>query len=119
MPESTRNMMLRLDPGLADRLQAVAEVEGRSVSDVVREAITVLAVLELLDRNGRDVLREPAEELAGLLERPAVDDIREWLSSRMSEEERPTMFERFTDLARQVVRSAQGEARDLHHNYIG
>ncbi len=38
----TKNMVLRLDPGLAERLEAVAEVEGRSVSDVVREAITTL-----------------------------------------------------------------------------
>jgi predicted transcriptional regulator len=38
----TKNIMLRLDPGLAERLEAVAEVEGRSVSDVVREAITAL-----------------------------------------------------------------------------
>ena len=35
-------MVLRLEPGLAERLEAVAEVEGRSVSDVVREAITSL-----------------------------------------------------------------------------
>jgi predicted transcriptional regulator len=35
-------MVLRLDPALAERLEAVAEVEGRSVSDVVREAITAL-----------------------------------------------------------------------------
>lgn len=38
----TKNMVLRLDPRLAERLEAVAEVEGRSVSDVVREAITAL-----------------------------------------------------------------------------
>jgi predicted DNA-binding protein len=41
-PGSTKNLLLRLDPGLAGHLQAVAEVEGRSVSDVVREAITTL-----------------------------------------------------------------------------
>ena len=41
-PGSTKNLLLRLDPGLAGRLEAVAEVEGRSVSDVVREAITTL-----------------------------------------------------------------------------
>jgi predicted DNA-binding protein len=41
-PGSTRNLLLRLDHDLADRLQTVAEVEGRSVSDVVREAITAL-----------------------------------------------------------------------------
>ena len=37
--EGTKNMVLRLDPELAERVQLVAEVEGRSVSDVVREAI--------------------------------------------------------------------------------
>ena len=41
-PGSTKNLLLRLDPDLADRLQAVAEVEGRSVSEVVREAISAL-----------------------------------------------------------------------------
>jgi Ribbon-helix-helix protein, copG family len=58
-PGSTRNLLLRLDPGLAERLQTVAEVEGRSVSDVVREAITALVdqrrsdkcFLRLLDGN--------------------------------------------------------------------
>jgi predicted transcriptional regulator len=38
----TKNMVLRLDPALAEQLEAVAEVERRSVSDVVREAITSL-----------------------------------------------------------------------------
>ena len=58
-PGSTKNLLLRLDPGLAGRLEAVAEVEGRSVSDVVREAITTLVeqrrndarFLRLLDDN--------------------------------------------------------------------
>jgi len=58
-PGSTKNLLLRLDPGLAERLETVAEVEGRSVSDVVREAITVLVeqrrgdkrFLRLLDGN--------------------------------------------------------------------
>jgi Arc/MetJ-type ribon-helix-helix transcriptional regulator len=58
-PGSTRNLLLRLDHDLADRLQTVAEVEGRSVSDVVREAITALVeqrrrderFLRLLDDN--------------------------------------------------------------------
>ncbi|HZC61228.1 MAG TPA: ribbon-helix-helix protein, CopG family [Streptosporangiaceae bacterium] len=45
----TKNMVLRLEPGLAERLEAVAEVEGRSVSDVVREAIT-----SLVDERQRD-----------------------------------------------------------------
>jgi predicted transcriptional regulator len=58
-PGSTKNLLLRLDSGLAERLQTVAEVEGRSVSDVVREAIIALVeqrrrdkrFLRLLDDN--------------------------------------------------------------------
>jgi len=38
----TKNFLLRMDPGLAEQLEAVAEVEGRSVSDVAREAIAAL-----------------------------------------------------------------------------
>jgi predicted DNA-binding protein len=58
-PGSTKNLLLRLDPDLAERLQVVAEVEDRSVSDVVREAIAKLVeqrrrdqrFLRLLDDN--------------------------------------------------------------------
>jgi hypothetical protein len=49
-PGSTKNLLLRLDPGLAERLQTVAEVEGRPVSDVVREAITALVEQRRTDR---------------------------------------------------------------------
>jgi predicted DNA-binding protein len=41
-PGSTKNVLLRLDPDLAGRLQTVADVEGRPVSDVIREAIATL-----------------------------------------------------------------------------
>ncbi len=41
-PGSTKNLLLRLDPELAGRLQTVADVEGRPVSEVVREAIATL-----------------------------------------------------------------------------
>jgi len=41
-PGSTKNLLLRLDPELAGRLQTVADVEGRPVSDVIREAIIAL-----------------------------------------------------------------------------
>jgi predicted DNA-binding protein len=41
-PGSTKNLLLRLDPELAERLQTVADVEGRPVSEVVREAIAAL-----------------------------------------------------------------------------
>jgi predicted DNA-binding protein len=41
-PGSTKNLLLRLDHELAGQLQTVADVEGRPVSDVVREAIAAL-----------------------------------------------------------------------------
>lgn len=58
-PGATKNLLLRLDPKLARRLEVVAEVEGRTVSDVVREAIANLVAqrrddkrfLALLDDN--------------------------------------------------------------------
>src|ERR671924_104816 len=46
----TKNMLLRLDPELAERLQAVAAVEGRSVSDVAREAIATLVQQRRTDK---------------------------------------------------------------------
>jgi predicted transcriptional regulator len=55
---STKNMVLRLDPQLAERLQAVAEVEGRSVSDVVREAIAALVEQRRSDKRFRRLLEE-------------------------------------------------------------
>jgi predicted transcriptional regulator len=54
----TKNMMLRLDPDLAERLDAVAEVEGRSVSDVVREAITALVEGRRRDERFRRLLAD-------------------------------------------------------------
>ncbi|MDQ1550876.1 MAG: hypothetical protein QOD50_298 [Actinomycetota bacterium] len=45
----TKNVLLRLEPELAEHLRAVAEVEGRTVSDVAREAIA-----ELVDKRRRD-----------------------------------------------------------------
>ena len=45
----TKSMVLRLDQTLAERLQVVADAEGRSVSDVVREAIA-----DLVERRGKD-----------------------------------------------------------------
>ena len=54
----TKNMVLRLDPGLAERLEAVAEVEGRSVSDVVREAITSLVEARQRDKRFIQLLED-------------------------------------------------------------
>jgi predicted DNA-binding protein len=49
-PAGTKNIMLRLDPELAQRLRVVADVEGRSVSDVLREAVAKLIEQRRKDR---------------------------------------------------------------------
>jgi Ribbon-helix-helix protein, copG family len=54
----TKNIVLRLDPALAERLAAVAEVEGRSVSDVAREAIAALVEARRTDKRFRRLLEE-------------------------------------------------------------
>jgi len=57
-PESTKNLLLRLDPDLAERLQTVADVEGRSVSDVVREAIATLVERRRSDKRFLQLLED-------------------------------------------------------------
>ena len=73
-PGSSKSLLLRLDPDLAGRLQTVADVEGRPVSDIIREAIAALVeqrrsdkrFLRLLDDNlarhqrALDLLRDDA-----------------------------------------------------------
>ena len=54
----TKNMVLRLDPDLADLLATVAEVEGRSVSDVAREAIAALVESRRKDKRFRHLLED-------------------------------------------------------------
>jgi hypothetical protein len=54
----TKNMVLRLDPELAERLAAIAEVEGRSVSDVAREAIARLVEARRKDKRFRRLLED-------------------------------------------------------------
>jgi predicted transcriptional regulator len=54
----TKNMVLRLDPDLAELLAAVAEVEGRSVSDVAREAIAALVDARRRDKRFRRLLED-------------------------------------------------------------
>jgi len=66
--EGTKNMVLRLDPELAERLQVVAEVEGRSVSDVVREAITKLVEERRRDKRFIKLLEENVARHQRLLE---------------------------------------------------
>ena len=57
-PGSTKNLLLRLDPELAGRLQTVADVEGRPVSEVVREAITTLVEQRRSDKRFLRLLEE-------------------------------------------------------------
>ena len=57
-PGSTKNLLLRLDPELAGRLQTVADVEGRPVSDVVREAIATLVEQRRGDEGFRRLLED-------------------------------------------------------------
>ena len=54
----TKNMMLRLDADLAERLAAIAEVERRSVSDVAREAIAALVEARRKDKRFRRQLED-------------------------------------------------------------
>jgi predicted transcriptional regulator len=54
----TKNMVLRLDPGLAELLATVAEVEGRSMSDVAREAIAMLVEARRRDKRFRRMLED-------------------------------------------------------------
>jgi predicted transcriptional regulator len=51
-------MVLRLDPEMAERLRLVADVEGRSVSDVAREAIATLVERRRRDKRFRRLLEE-------------------------------------------------------------
>jgi hypothetical protein len=60
--------VLRLDPALAESLHAVAEIEGRSVSDVVREPIATLVEQRRKDTNFRRLLEENVVRHKRLLE---------------------------------------------------
>ncbi len=66
--EGTKNMVLRLEPELAERLQVVADVEGRSVSEVVREAITKLVEQRRKDKRFIKLLEENVARHQRLLE---------------------------------------------------
>ena len=58
----TKNLLLRLDPGLAAQLQAVAEVEERPMAEVVREAIRTLIEARRRDDQFQRRLRDSARE---------------------------------------------------------
>ena len=67
-PAGTKNIMLRLDQELAERLQTVADVEGRSVSDVLREAVASLVEQRRRDERFIRLLEENVARHQRLLE---------------------------------------------------
>ncbi len=72
--DGTKNILLRLDPELAERLQTVASVEGRSVSDVAREAIAALVDQRVQDRRFSRLLDENLTRHEESLRRLRGDD---------------------------------------------
>ena len=66
---STKNLLLRLDPSLAEELQAVAAIEDRPVSEVVRDAIRQLVDDRRTDEAFQKRLRTAAREQQRLLAR--------------------------------------------------
>jgi predicted transcriptional regulator len=64
----TKNMTLRLDKELADRVQAIAEVEGQSVTTVVRTAIADHVEQRRRDPKFQHLLAESLERHSKLLE---------------------------------------------------
>ena len=73
----TKNMVLRLDPVLAERLAAVAEVESRSVSDVAREAIAALVEARRKDQRFRRLLADNLARHQRLLDLLREDELGE------------------------------------------
>jgi predicted transcriptional regulator len=71
---STKNLLLRLDPALAEQLAAVAEVEQRPVSDVVREAIRTLVDQRRQDDAFQRQLKATAKAHQQLLRRLEADE---------------------------------------------
>jgi len=67
-PGGTKNIVLRLDQELAERLQTVADVEGRSVSDVLREAVASLVEQRRRDERFIRLLEENVARHQRLLE---------------------------------------------------
>jgi predicted transcriptional regulator len=72
--DATKNILLRLDPELAERLQTVASVEGRSVSDVAREAIAALVDQRRQDTRFSRLLEENLARHEASLRRLRGDD---------------------------------------------
>jgi predicted transcriptional regulator len=71
---TTKNLLLRLDPELAEQLQAVADVEERPVSEVVREAIRSLVDHRRTDAEFQERLRATAEAQQRVLRQLRADE---------------------------------------------
>ena len=70
----TKNVLLRLDPAMAERLEAVAAVEGRTVSDLIRQAIAELIERRRKDAKFRKAVASAVERNRRLLELLAEDE---------------------------------------------
>jgi predicted transcriptional regulator len=68
MPGPSKNVLLRLDPDLAERLQALAAVEGQPVTAVIREAIALHVDRRRRDPVFRELLAKNLEQHQRLLQ---------------------------------------------------
>jgi predicted transcriptional regulator len=62
-----KNMTLRMDESLADSVQAIAEVEGTTVTDVIRTAISEHVDRRKADPDFQKLLKRNMEHHAQLL----------------------------------------------------
>jgi predicted transcriptional regulator len=66
-PREMKNMTLRMDEALAENVQAIAEVEGSTVSDVIRSAISDHVDRRKADPEFQKMLKRNMERHAQLL----------------------------------------------------
>jgi predicted transcriptional regulator len=66
-PREMKNMTLRMEETLADTVQAIAQVEGSSVSDVIRTAICEHVERRKADPEFQKLLKRNMERHAELL----------------------------------------------------
>lgn len=66
-PREMKNMTLRMDEALAENVQAIAEVEGSTISDVIRSAISEHVDRRKADPEFQKLLKRNIERHAQLL----------------------------------------------------
>ena len=66
-PPGMKNMTLRMDEGLAENVQAIAEVEGTTATDVIRTAISDHVDRRKADPEFQKLLKRNIERHAQLL----------------------------------------------------